>query len=171
MKDIKVIEPTEETELALAKKQDKIHNQKIKTDIHKYSQEDFDFARASIYDSIEKLSLLLDDAIAVATETQAARSIEVATNLGKMIIDSSKELLNQQDSLANVTQKSNNLTEPKQKTGAGSNIKSNQVLIDENPQPAGAPTVNISMTTNDVLNLLRNYDDEKQPIDITPPKD
>ena len=172
--EISEIEVKAKKELELIKKFDKQHKQKIKTNIQQHSQEDYEFARASIYDSIEKLTGLLDSAITVASETEAPRSIEVATALGKAIIDSSKELIGQQKDLAEVTEKAQELTDENNNTGI--KLGSNQKMIDSGgngPSVNNGGTVNIQMTTSDLMDMLTQAEEESNsnPIDVTPPKD
>lgn len=152
---------------------DKKYLENVKKNVQKHSMEDYEFARAMIYDAIEKGQDLLEAAVTVAKETEAPRAIEVASMLIKSIVDSSKDLMKTQDQLLEIsrkTEETNDLyTLPK---GA----KERQIEFGSggggSSAPLGEGEIQIRMTTQQLLELMdkeeKEYQSKNEPIDITP---
>lgn len=65
-------------------------------------KDDYNFSRNNIKDLLEKGNKLLNNAIELAENDESPRSFEVASNLVKILIDGSRELLAVQKDLANL---------------------------------------------------------------------
>ena len=140
----------------------------VKKNVQKHSLEDYEFARAMIYDAIEKGQDLLDSAVTVAKETEAPRAIEVASMLIKSIVDSSKDLMKTQEQLLEIskkTEEANDLyTLPK-------NAKERQTEFGMGNSIGGGGG-EIRMTTTALLELLDKEEKalaaSEQPVIINP---
>ena len=157
---------------------DKNYRDKVKNEIQVKSLEDYEFIRSSIYDAISSGQELLYSAVTIAKETEAPRAIEVAAALVKSLVDSSQELLKTQKNLLEINEKVDDLTF-NAKEGIPKNARDRvkaesaqmNALGGPGAQPAGQ--VQITMTTKELLEMIKNAEEESQAdqiIEINPAK-
>lgn len=72
---------------------------------------DYERTRDSIDSLISKGTEALDDMLAIARQSEKARDFEVASNMIKTLVDSSKELLDIQKKMRDITGKKENITQ------------------------------------------------------------
>lgn len=124
---------------------------RIKGKVASHSDEDYEYARSTIYDVVEKAQELLETSVQVAKETESPRSIEVATSLAKTIVDSSKDLISLQDQLVDLTDK----------ISKGSSAKERGASDYQGGSQGG---VNISMTTTELMEMIDNA--KNPPVEV-----
>ena len=163
-KNLKVIEQE-------AKSLDKEYKETVKVDVQSQSMEDFEFARSITYDTIEKLGELFESSVNVAKETEAPRAVEVASGVGKLIIEASHDLMVQQENLIKLAQQVDELA----KTTYDEEVAP-PVIIKETGEAIPAPQaqVNVSMTMDQMVDMVIAAENAKKEepvgeiIDVTP---
>jgi hypothetical protein len=83
--------------------------------------QDYETARDNINNVIQKGMEAVDDMLSIARQTEKARDFEVASNIMKQLVENSKELLNIQKEMRNMTgQKESGTTNIKNAVFVGS---------------------------------------------------
>lgn len=90
---------------------DSSSNHELSTVLDHDLKTDYERTRENIDNLISKGTEAIDDMLAIARQSEKARDFEVAGNMIKTVVDASKELLEIQKKMRDITGKKENLTQ------------------------------------------------------------
>ncbi len=151
------------------------HKRKTIENVSEHSLEDYEYVRSNIYDTIEASQSILETALNIAKETEAPQAIKSATDAVKTLVDVQKELIalqkeamalsrDYEDMIFDEAEYNSKNSIPKASPHTNNHQTENVGSESSNPNDS----INVSMTTTQLLEMLEAKDSQSDVIDVTP---
>jgi len=152
------------------------HKRKTIENVSEHSIEDYEYVRANIYDTIEASQSILETALNIAKETEAPQAIKSATDAVKTLVDVQKELISLQKEAMALSRDYEDMIFDEADYNRKNSIPSSSISHVNKTENVGSESskpndsINVSMTTTQLLEMLEANDSKGDVIDVTPPK-
>lgn len=146
------------------------HKKSTIENVEQHSLEDYEYVRASLYETLEKGQEVLDTAVNIAKETEAPAAIKAVTDMMKTLIDTNKELLAVQKETMAISRDYEDMIfdeDEYNKSHSGGSTQNLGHMVDEK---SSKDDVQVTMTTAQFLEMMEK-EEQPEPIIINPEPD